>query len=213
MGFDREWSFRNCPWCGLQETMFQFSQENLVTSTQSGRARFWALGGCPRCAGPVLLETNAREALPHELLRTIPDTPSGEVQHLPLDVAEFYDGAQRVLSAGVPDAAAVELRKTLEAAAAYFGFEDARLVDRIKQLIAAGLITVPFGDVLDHVRKVGNVGAHASDDKVDSETAQRAYRFTTQVLRNLFEIPAELQAIGQPSVEDQAAAEDETPPT
>src|SRR5207248_530692 len=94
---------------------------------------------------------------------------------------------------------AVELRKTLEAAAAHFGFEDGQLVGRIKRLIDAGHITVQFGDVLHHVRNVGNAGAHATDERVDEETARRAFRFTTQVLRNLFEIPAELAAINEPT--------------
>lgn len=49
--------------------------------------------------------------------------------------------------------------------------------------------------MLDHVRQVGNVGAHAGDQAVDEETARLALRFTTQVLRNLFEIPAELKAL------------------
>lgn len=192
--------------------MFQFNQQSLVTSSQGGLPRFWALGGCPRCAGPVLLEINAPNE-PHQLLGMIPDSPSGEVQHLPPDVAEFYDGARRVLSAGVPDAAAVQLRKTLEAAAAHFGFDSEPLVQRIQKLIEAGHITKPFGDVLDHVRKVGNVGAHASDERVDEATVQRAYRFTTQVLRNLFEIPAELTAIDQQAGVNPAVADEETPPS
>jgi hypothetical protein len=112
------------------------------------------------------------------------------------------------MAAGVPDAAAVQLRKTLEAAAAHFGFDNDRLVDRIKELIKAGLITKSFGDVLEHIRKVGNVGAHASDERVDQETAKRAYRFTTQVLRNLFEIPAELKAIQEPQTKEERGAEE-----
>jgi hypothetical protein len=57
--------------------------------------------------------------------------------------------------------------------------------------------TTDFAKVLDHVRVVGNVGAHASDEHVDEQAARRALRFTTQVLRNLFEIPEELRAIDE----------------
>jgi hypothetical protein len=49
--------------------------------------------------------------------------------------------------------------------------------------------------VLDHVRKLGNVGAHASDEIVD----EASLRFTTQVLRDLFEVPAELEKPGPES--------------
>jgi hypothetical protein len=128
------------------------------------------------------------------------------VKYLPATVAKFYGDARRVLDAGVPDAAAVQLRKTLEAAAACYSIDSGPLVKRIEELISFGLITTQFGEVLDHVRQVGNVGAHASDESVDEESAERALRFTTQVLRNLFEIPAELGARVAP-----AASGDTTP--
>jgi hypothetical protein len=89
----------------------------------------------------------------------------------------------------------VQLRRTLEAAAAHHGIDSGPLVKRIEKLIEGGHITKDFGRVLDHIRQVGNVGAHADDARVDEETATRALAFTTQVLRNLFEIPAELDAI------------------
>jgi hypothetical protein len=52
-----------------------------------------------------------------------------------------------------------------------------------------------FGDVLHHIRKIGNVGAHQTDERVDEEGARRALRFTTALLYNLFEVPAQLAAI------------------
>jgi ribosomal protein S27AE len=45
------------------------------------------------------------------------------------------------------------------------------------------------------------VGAQASH--VDEKTARRALQFTTQVLRNLFEIPAERAARSEPESEDE----------
>jgi hypothetical protein len=43
--------------------------------------------------------------------------------------------------------------------------------------------------------KIANVGAHHGDERVDAETAGRALRFTTLLLQNLFEVPAELARI------------------
>jgi hypothetical protein len=142
----------------------------------------------------IVIETNARDEYPAMVKQIIPadEHTKAEVKHVPEKVAKFYEDARRVMDAGVPDAAAVQLRKTLEAAAACYGIDDGPLVSRIQELMALGLITLQFGDVLDQVRKVGNVGAHASDEVVDQPTVERAFRFTTQVLRNLFEIPAEL---------------------
>jgi len=41
-------------------------------------------------------------------------------------------------------------------------------------------------------RKVGNQGAHHTDERLEAPEVERALRFTTQVLRNLFEVPGEL---------------------
>lgn len=166
----------------------------LVLSPPGKAPRFWSVLSCPRCGSVVVLEINAQNETPPAAKLVVPhdEHRKAEVEHLPSDVDKFYTDARRVLDAGVPDAAAVQLRRTLEAAAAHFGIGDGPLVGRIEKLIEQGLITKQFGDVLDHVRKLGNLGAHASDETVDEVSAERAFRFTTQVLRNLFEIPAEL---------------------
>lgn len=194
MGWGEELKFRNCLWCGLRDAQMN----PIMINAQAGRVgqtpRFWSAVACPRCAGVVLLETNTDNESPPTVKMTIPENErtGSHVEHLPPDVAKFYADAQRVLDANVPDASAVQLRKTLEAAAAHFEIDSGPLVGRIQKLIEEGLITKQFGDVVDAVRKLGNVGAHASDETVDETSARRALRFTTQVLRNLFEIPEEL---------------------
>lgn len=196
MAWGIELAFRDCPWCGLRDAQMNVLNADMKAGAPRKRPRIWAVVSCPRCAGAILLETNGENASPPKVEMALPEDErvGAEVEHLPADVAGFYADAQRVLDANVPDAAAVQLRKTLEAAAGYFGIGDGPLVARIEKLIEEGLITKRFGEVLDHVRKLGNVGAHASDVTVDEESARRAPRFTTQVLRNLFEIPAELSA-------------------
>jgi hypothetical protein len=134
-----------------------------------------------------------------------------QVKHLPRDVETFYVAAQKVLDAGVPDAAAVELRKTLEAAAAHHGVREKVLVRSIERLIELGLVTKQFGEVLDRVRQVGNVGAHASDESVDQATAEQALMFTMQVLRNLFEIPGELRKTQVEAVMEQIQSRGDSP--
>jgi hypothetical protein len=51
----------------------------------------------------------------------------------------------------------------------------------------------------DAIRVLAAVGVQASH--VDEETARRALQFTTQVLRNLFEIPAERAPRSEPDPE------------
>lgn len=161
--------------------------------------------GCPRCGGVTSLEVTDNNT-EDVILRVIPEpdqVADAHIDHLPDDVEAYYQDAVRVLEAGVPDAAAVQLRRTLEAAAAHFEdvngkpIDDGSLVERIERLIEAGLLTTQFGEVLHHVRQLGNIGAHASDERLDDERVSRAFTFTTQTLRNLFEIPGQLDAIAQ----------------
>jgi hypothetical protein len=146
----------------------------------------------------ISIETSISSAA--EVLMVVPDAQQSlsQVGHLPPDVEEYFTNAQTVLQAGVPSAAAVELRRTLEAAAQHQGVNERTLVQSIQKLAEEGLITSTFVDVLGHIRKIGNTGAHASDQKLTHEEVVRALAFTTQVLKNLFEIPEELASLGQP---------------
>ncbi|GAB2524062.1 hypothetical protein GCM10026982_58510 [Nocardiopsis aegyptia] len=99
------------------------------------------------------------------------------------------------MGAGVPDGAAVQLRRTLEAAASHHDVSERNLVQSIEKLIDKGLVTRDFGEVLQHIRKIGNMGAHATDERLGEEEVERALRFTVQVLKNLFEVPGELEEL------------------
>ncbi|GAB3706300.1 hypothetical protein GCM10027598_08400 [Amycolatopsis oliviviridis] len=131
--------------------------------------------------------------------RVFPDAEDTaySVGHLPDDIGKHLKGAIRVLQAGVPSAAAVQLRRTLEAAAAAKGVNEPRkpLVHSIQKLISEGYVTKDFEQVLSHVRKVGNMGAHHTDEDLSESDARRALLFTVQFLRNLFEVPGELMAL------------------
>lgn len=194
MAWRDEWRYRDCPWCGVRDAAMHHLGP-LASPRSSFPARHWDVISCPRCGGLVLIEHHGPNVPQSNPDRVLPESSQAvDVDHLPDDVRAYYGDARRVLDAGVPDAAAVQLRKTLEAAAAHFGVDSGPLVQRIKKLIEQGLVTKTFGDVLHHVRVVGNTGAHASDVRVEEEAALRVMNFTTQVLRNLFEIPAELAA-------------------
>lgn len=205
MAWKDDWRFRDCPWCGVKDVAMTTHAHFEVPSARG--TRFFTTVGCPRCGGAVTIEH--RQANVHTIspVNVYPSDPqSSDVAHLPEDVESYYTDARRVLDAGVPDAAAVQMRRTLEAAAAHFNIDNGPLFRRIEGLIEQGLITRNFGGVLHHVRAIGNIGAHASDDRVDDATAKRVLSFTTQVLRNLFEVPAELRAaVGEPENEPPAA--------
>lgn len=54
---------------------------------------------------------------------------------------------------------------------------------------------------------MGNLGAHAADEDVDEATAEKMLEFTTQFLRNLFEVPAEIALLkGEPDAGEESSA-------
>jgi Domain of unknown function (DUF4145) len=204
-------AMRSRGFCGLKRAQMQVVLQDRQTVKSDGRPRTYTFLACPDCGGITVLETNGNVGvgMEHFVLRVTPDDEDArhEIRHLPDDVSEYFEGARRVLDAGVPDAAAVQLRKTLEAAAAHFDVSERNLMKSIEKLIDEGLVTKQFGDALHHIRAVGNAGAHATDQRVDDVRALQAMRFTTQLLRNLFEVPGDLREI---TADD--GGEDETQP-
>jgi hypothetical protein len=153
---------------------------------------------CPLCGGAVVISYPPNNVQGGGILWQIPspDHEALTVDHLPESVDRYFGDALKAQRAGIPDAAAVQLRRTLEAAAKEVGIEEKTLYKAVEKMIEDGLLTTQFRDVLTHVRRLGNLGAHATDERIDDAELARAMKFTTQVLRNLFEIPAELAAIG-----------------
>lgn len=201
--------FRDCPWCGVKEAAMNARWSRVAVRNAAYEVRSWLAMSCPRCAGMVFVEVEIlsshsladdaelRPTMPIRELRAVPEGKHKQYQinHLPEDVERFFSDALRVMDAGVPDAAAVQLRRTLEAAAAHKGASKKTLVQSVEQMIADGLVTKDFGDVLTHVRKLGNIGAHYSDERLTAAEVGRALSFTTQFLRNVFEVPGELKSL------------------
>jgi hypothetical protein len=218
MKFD-EVKYRDCGYCRTVQVAMKVQWSSRVIEDAAKVRHYWAALSCPRCGNLTLVElammndadTSKTYISERSEVGVIRVTPNGEepavaVAHLPADVRAFYDDALRVLQAGVPDAAAVQLRKTLEAAAAHKKIKERNLVDSIKKLVDEGYVTLDFKDVMTHIRKIGNSGAHYTDVRLTAPEVERSLRFTTQVLRNLFEVPGELEELRR---EAEAAGETE----
>jgi hypothetical protein len=204
-------SYRDCPRCGVRDVSMRGEWTKAYITSSEFRRRSWAVLSCPRCAGLVVLELELQATAvepgqpvgPHTQVIVLSQLPTGaedayNIGHLPSDVEKFFKAALRVMDAGVPDAAAVQLRRALEAAASHRGMQGRNLVASIQMLIDEGLVTKDFGPVLHHIRKIGNLGAHATDEEITDGEIRQALNFTVQFLRNIFEVPGELAALQGP---------------
>lgn len=217
MNFE-ELAYGDCGYCHIREVQFSVMWSASALRSVNGQPRSWATLGCPRCGGVTLLEFTASSPQPVQPgqpvpgfahisdLRRRPADKANEqaIAHVPDSISEYFHNSQVVLAAGVPSAAAVELRRTLEAAAAHFDAKGGTLVKQIEFLISRGLVTTQFGEALTHIRKIGNVGAHHTDEKLSSDDIALAARFTELLLRNLFEVPGELARLQDESNEQGA---------
>src|SRR4051794_28226065 len=136
MPFEQDMAYRDCPWCGLRDAQMRFQGNMSAVTATNSKQRDYATVSCPRCAGLVVLEVEVGATT---VIDTMP-APGAEarVEHLPPDVERYYRDAIKILDAGVPSGAAVQLRRTLEAAAAHRGVTSGALVARIRGLIKQG---------------------------------------------------------------------------
>jgi hypothetical protein len=114
---------------------------------------------------------------------------------IPADIASAFAEAIATLYANCPRAAVVMARRTLEAVTADKG-ETTKdtLVTKLKHLATTGVLSPDLADWATEVRKIGNTGAHYDPlDIATMEDARDLVNFLRELLRYLYEMPAELR--------------------
>jgi Domain of unknown function (DUF4145) len=112
---------------------------------------------------------------------------------VPVQIAEVLREAVRALHAECPRAAAAMARRTLEAITVDKGETTGVLADRLKKLASKGTLLPTLADWAKEVRLVGNAGAHFDPiDSVSKKDAEDLIAFVRELLRYLYELPADL---------------------
>jgi len=113
---------------------------------------------------------------------------------VPSDIANVFSEAIITLSANCPRASAVMSRRTLEAITVEKGETKGMLAERLNNLGAKGVLHPTLSEWAKEVRLVGNAGAHFDPiEKVTIEDARQLVNFIRELLKYLYELPAELQ--------------------
>ncbi len=112
---------------------------------------------------------------------------------VPADIAEAFGEAARALQAECPRASASMARRTLEAITVEKGETTGVLADRLKNLTMKGVLVPALAEWAKKVRLVGNVGAHFDPlNCVSKRDAEQLISFVRELLKYLYELPAEL---------------------
>lgn len=112
---------------------------------------------------------------------------------IPQDIRDAFAEAILCLSANCSRAAAAMGRRTLEAICVDKGATTGTLHQRLTTLVSSGVLLSPLGDWAAEVKLIGNKGAHFDlIVKVEKEDAQKLLLFLRELMRYLYELPAEL---------------------
>lgn len=112
---------------------------------------------------------------------------------IPKEIAGAFSEAAAALLADCPRASAVMARRTIEAIAVDKGEKTGPLAHRLAKLGSEGILHPALIEWTKEVRLIGNQGAHFDlIDTVSKEDAQQLLDFIRELLKFLYELPAEL---------------------
>jgi hypothetical protein len=112
---------------------------------------------------------------------------------IPAEIASAYAEAMAALYANCPRASAVMARRTLEAITVDKGETNGNLATRLRALATKGVLHPSLADWAQEVRLVGNSGAHYDViHHVSFDDARQLVNFVRELLRYLYELPADL---------------------
>lgn len=112
---------------------------------------------------------------------------------VPSEISSAFAEAATALYANCPRASTVMARRALEAITVDKGETSGNLVTRLRNLATKNILQPTLADWADEVRLVGNVGAHYDViNQVERDDAQQLVKFVRELIRYLYELPADL---------------------
>jgi len=113
---------------------------------------------------------------------------------VPSTISEVFREAVKSLAADCPRSAVVMARRTLEAIASDKGETTGTLAQRLDRLSEKGALHPTLAEWATEVRVIGNLGAHFDPVNAVSRTdAEQLLAFLRELIKFLYELPAELQ--------------------
>lgn len=198
---------RICPHCKNQVGLRP--QANLDSANRNGSRIYLHVCTCPVCGKGVILEADSLDELRVVYPDVLPN--SWDVSDVPETILESYLESVTAYTSGAFGLTAVGCRRTVEAVARDKDISGKYAKTMIQEMVKKGLLTPQFAEAIDHVRLQGNTGAHTGP--ISQDEAERTLRFTQELLRILYEIPAELKKVATPQEPLSQATETAIPPT
>jgi len=94
-----------------------------------------------------------------------------------------------------PNAFSVQIRRSLEIICSDQNAIGKTLYDQLKDLTNRGIFPGYFAEIIDLIRKVGNVGAHAGEEDVDFWDAELLDEFFKSIVEYVYIVPSKIQRL------------------
>jgi hypothetical protein len=114
----------------------------------------------------------------------------------------------KCMAAGAWLAAAVMVRRTLEAIAREFDPSAKNLFSGLHAMKAKGLISEELSQWGDALRFIGNLGAHPTDEEVSQADAQDAMEFLKAIVETIYDLCPKFKEMVARRQKDAPAAEE-----
>jgi uncharacterized protein DUF4145 len=157
--------------------------------------RHYLLGRCVVCSAPAIVVTEQIGPMTWRPQQLFPVQPRGIDAPLPPLVDQSYREAVTCSSAGASLATVVMVRRTLEAIGKQFKPDANRLFDGLKAMKEQGIISAELLDWGDHLRFLGNIGAHPSEQVVSAEDGRDAMEFLEAIAETIFHLRPKFEAM------------------
>lgn len=189
-----------CPHCGVEKVAYeleaQVSQLHERSAVGVGYHQLWKCCNCgqPACSSSwqeIMGGHNTLERL--QQFFPIPKDISAPYG-VPGPIGNTFRSAMRYLQSGRDadyDASCVMARKGIELAVAEFGGTGRNLFQKIDDLEHRRLIPPAIRDWSQHIRDIGNDGAH--EPLVTREEAQQAVLFAEMLFTYLYSLPQKME--------------------
>lgn len=154
---------------------------------------------CPTCSQPTLRQVywnigehyDGHRELEGDEEILYPKTGLSNSIGTPTSVQSALSAALKV-RAIEPNACAVLIRRTLEVICNEEKCTKRTLVENLKELGSNGRIPPPLAQMADHLRKLGNIGAHAGEDQISPGDIPFMIEFAQAIIEYLYIAPAKI---------------------
>lgn len=189
----------NCPHCG-NNTLLEVKSEtttveevNTVKGEILEMENYYVIAECKRCGGISIYASAEYFDNPDDLNSAILLYPQEKsLEGVPQKVKESYAEAKRIKKIS-PYAFAVMIRRAMEFLCKDQNAQGKNLNSMLKDLSNKEIIPKTLSEMTDVLRILGNLGAHASDTKIDMGDVNILNDFFLAVVEYIYTAPEKIK--------------------